>query len=72
MLENSNAEYFYITLPSTSSFGHPGSYKTALERDVVVNPAEWEVGLTEMMYSRTWLNVIGTSLTSLTQTLIAT
>ena len=68
MLENSNAEHFYVTLPSNSSYGvygkqHPGSYKTALERDVVVNPAEWEVGLTELMYSRTWHNVIGAKMT---------
>ena len=63
MLENSNDDHFYVTLPSNSSFDvygkqHPGAYKTTLERDVMVNPTEWEVGLTELMYSRTWFNVV--------------
>lgn len=52
---------FYITLPSNSSVNvYPentvSNYITKLPQEVNLN-GEWEVGLAEMQYPRTWINV---------------
>ena len=62
MLQRSGLKHFYLTLPSNSSahmFGiqPPGEYRTTLTREVSISPADWEVGLSEIIYPRTWANV---------------
>lgn len=57
-------DHFHVTLPSNSShhvYGRqsPSHYKTLLQRELNVDPADWEFGLSELSYSRTWPNVRG-------------
>ena len=66
MIERSGDDHFFVTLPSNSSravYGKqsPAHYRTKLTTDVVLNPPEWEVGLCEISYPRTWSNVVGAS-----------
>ena len=53
--------HFFITLPSNSSMGvYPGNtisnYITKLSRAVNLN-GEWEVGLSEIQFEKSWFNV---------------
>lgn len=53
---------FYLTLPSNSSFAYfPDNtltnYKTQLPQVINLSEGEWEVGLVEIQYPRTWYNV---------------
>jgi hypothetical protein len=64
MIEYTNYNHFYVTLPSNSSksvYGKqpPGNYVTALKKSLVLNSEEWEVGLAELVYTRSWRNVNG-------------
>lgn len=57
------ADHFYVTLPSASSsvlYGKqdPSSYRTRLNKELRLDPEEWEVGLSEISYSRTWANAL--------------
>ena len=59
MLKTSGCDHFYVTLPSTSSFSvygiqNPSNYKTSLKRNIVLDPSDWEVGLAEIIYTRSW------------------
>ncbi|GFY67971.1 uncharacterized protein TNIN_431361 [Trichonephila inaurata madagascariensis] len=56
---------FYITLPSDSSMhffpeNKISHFKTRLPSPVYLN-GEWEVGLSEIIYPQSWLNVNGTN-----------
>ena len=42
----------------------PSNYRTHLSRSVQFNPSEWEVGLSEIIYSRTWHNVVDAVVTA--------
>ena len=53
---------FYVTLPSNASAKvYPqnvnGHYRTRLERRLTLAPGEWEVALTSMTYTNSWINV---------------
>ena len=61
MFEASGSDHFYLTLPSNSSYNiygkqSPANYRTQLPRELVLDPEEWEVGLSEIFYTRTWYN----------------
>ena len=52
-------EHFYVTLPSNSShqfYGHqePWDYRTRLHAPITLPPQDWEVGLAEFAYPRSW------------------
>ena len=56
-------EHFYVTLPSNSSETFYGkqpmsSYKTRLAKPLNLDVSEWEVGLAEIIYPRTWPNIL--------------
>ena len=58
-MASSADEHFYVTLPSNSSFQYYGvqdvhSYRTRLHAPIRLPPQDWEVGLTEFTYPRTW------------------
>ena len=51
--------HFYVTLPSNSSHAYYGSqptnaYRTRLHSQITLSPQEWEVGLAEFSYPRSW------------------
>ena len=57
-----NDRHFYLTLPSNSSkavYGkqHPSNFKTKLSHAISLDPAEWEVGLAEISYPKSWNNL---------------
>ena len=54
--------HFYLTLPSNTSSDHygpqnPNNYRTKLDHGISLDPEHWEVGLTELCYSKSWHNV---------------
>ena len=60
-------DHFYVTLPSNSSeefYGkqHPSNYHTRLDATIRLDPTQWEVGLAEVSYPKTWHNVPDTRL----------
>lgn len=57
--------HFYLTLPSNSSeqyYGqqHPANYNTKLDHGISVDPDQWEVGLSQFTYPRSWHNIPAT------------
>ena len=53
--------HFYLTLPSNSSEKYyPNNtltqYTTKLREDITLK-GDWEVGLTEILYPKTWYNI---------------
>ena len=60
-------DHFYVTLPSNSSeqfFGRqdPASFYTKLASPLYVDPTLYEVGLAEIVFPRTWVNIPDTTL----------
>ena len=55
-------DHFYVTLPSNSSeqyYGRqdPASFHTKLASPLYVDPTQYEVGLAEIVFPRTWINI---------------
>lgn len=68
MIADSELNHFYVTLPSNSSlsfYGHqkPSNYKTRLSSAVNLDPTLWEVGLSQIIYPRSWANIKDPSFT---------
>ena len=56
------ADHFYVTLPSNSStavFGPqpPHNFKTKLAKPIRLDPSQWEVGLAEISYPKSVINL---------------
>ena len=59
MADAERGEHFYVTLPSNSSYAfygsqEPSKFRTKLAKSVSLHPEEWEVGLCELTYPRSW------------------
>lgn len=62
MIAEQQLNEFYVTLPSNSSARYygkqaPSSYKTKLIVPVDVDPGQWTVGLSQIVYPRSWANI---------------
>ncbi len=64
-LHDMSDNHFYLTLPSNSSeqyYGrqHPSNYTTKLDHSISLDPGQWEVGLSQLTYPRSWHNIPAT------------
>ena len=67
-----SGDHFYITLPSDSSVHMhgeqgPSNYITELAKNLQLKSDNWEAGLAELTYTKTWPNVTGCKATVLHQ-----
>ena len=58
-LTTTNADQFFVTLPSNSSYEfygnqEPSRYRTRLHSGLKLDTTRWEVGLVEFTYPRSW------------------
>ena len=61
-------DHFYVTLPSNSSYAYygqqePCKFRTKLAKAIALRPEEWEVGLAELSYPRSWACLPGAKYT---------